>query len=197
MGQYYLIVNLDKKQYLTPHKFGNGSKLLEFGSSGQGTMLALATLLASGNGRGGGDVFSSKFRTAKTLYYNQIQTKDKKAKCPKEILNSPLIGSWAGDRIVVAGDYMDPNIFLTAKQKRQFSTVLKKEYQKRVNEGDSYCQNIPLNQFLKNNMILYKYAQEFFKDISKNIIAVLKDAGEDIRDGSEMRGLMEKRTVKI
>jgi hypothetical protein len=36
MGQYYLIVNLDKKQYLHPHRFGDGLKLLEFGASGGG-----------------------------------------------------------------------------------------------------------------------------------------------------------------
>lgn len=79
MGQYYKIVNLDKLEYLDPHRFGDGLKLLEFGSSGCGTMNALAILLADGNGRWGGDLDSEK----------------------------PIVGSWAGDRIVVAGDYAD------------------------------------------------------------------------------------------
>lgn len=79
MGQYYKIVNLDKKQYLHPHNFGDGLKLMEFGSSGGGTMLGLAILLSDGNGRGGGDLHSSK----------------------------DLTGSWAGDRIVIVGDYAD------------------------------------------------------------------------------------------
>lgn len=83
MGQYYVIANLDKKQYLHPHRFGDGLKLLEFGASGQGTMTGLAILLASGNGRGGGDLHSE----------------------------DPIIGSWAGDRIVVTGDYADPGLF--------------------------------------------------------------------------------------
>lgn len=83
MGQYYKIVNLDKKQYLHPHDFGDGLKLCEFGSSGMGTMFALAALLSNGNGRGGGDISS----------------------------NDSLIGSWAGDRIVVIGDYADPGQF--------------------------------------------------------------------------------------
>ena len=77
MGQYYKICNLDQKEYLHPHKFGDGMKLLEFGCSSSGTMTALAVLLAEGNGRGGGD-----------LNYDH-----------------PLIGSWAGDRIVIMGDY--------------------------------------------------------------------------------------------
>jgi len=79
MGQYYMLVNLDKKQYIHPHAFGDGLKLLEFGSSGEGTMCALAILLASGNGRGGGDLYSE----------------------------NPIVGSWAGDRIVISGDYDD------------------------------------------------------------------------------------------
>ena len=79
MGQYYVIVNLDKHEYLKPHDFGEGAKLMEFGASGCGTMGGLAILLSDGNGRGGGDCQS----------------------------DSPLIGSWVGDHIVIAGDYAD------------------------------------------------------------------------------------------
>ena len=80
MGQYYYIVNMSKRQFLDPHKFGDGMKLLEFGCSQTGTLTALAVLLADGNGRGGGDLHSE----------------------------NPIIGSWKGDRIVIAGDYADP-----------------------------------------------------------------------------------------
>jgi hypothetical protein len=79
MGQYYYIVNLDKKQYLDPHAFGHGMKLLEFSCSQGGANTALACLLANSNGRGGGDLHSE----------------------------NPIVGSWAGDRIVVAGDYAE------------------------------------------------------------------------------------------
>jgi hypothetical protein len=79
MGQYYYIVNKTKKQFLYPHKFGDGLKLLEFGLSADGTLSGLAILLASGNGRGGGDLCS----------------------------DNPIVGSWAGDKIVIAGDYAD------------------------------------------------------------------------------------------
>jgi hypothetical protein len=53
MGQYHLIVNLDKKEYLHPHHAGDGLKLWEF-SSGN-TMLCLAVLMAKHDGGGGGD----------------------------------------------------------------------------------------------------------------------------------------------
>ena len=80
MGQYYFIVNLDKREFLHPHAFGDGLKLLEFGCSGGGVMSALAVLLANSNNRGGGDLRS----------------------------DNPIIGSWAGDRIIIAGDYAEP-----------------------------------------------------------------------------------------
>lgn len=83
MGQYHIIVNLDKREYLHPHKLGDGLKLMEFGRSGMGTMTCLAILLADSNGRGNGDCRAC----------------------------SPLIGSWAGDRIVITGDYGDDGQF--------------------------------------------------------------------------------------
>jgi hypothetical protein len=84
MGQYYLVCNVDKQEYLYPHKFGQGLKLREFAHAADSLGYALIALLADGNGRGGGDLF------------------------PVNSDADPLIGSWAGDRIVVAGDYADP-----------------------------------------------------------------------------------------
>ena len=55
MGQYHLVVNLDRKQYLKPTSLGDGLKLLEFGDGGP-TLAALAFLLAKDNGRGLGDL---------------------------------------------------------------------------------------------------------------------------------------------
>ena len=79
MGQYYKIVNIKKKQYISPYTFGDGSKLMEFSMSANGVLAGLAILLADGNGKGGGDLNS----------------------------NNPIVGSWAGDNIVIAGDYAD------------------------------------------------------------------------------------------
>ena len=77
MGQYYLIVNIEKKQFIHPHKMGSGLKLWEMLAEGS-PFRALGILLADGNGRGGGD-----------------------------IEEHPLIGSWIGDTILVTGDYAD------------------------------------------------------------------------------------------
>ena len=80
MGQYHIVVNLDKQEYLIPWKFADGAKLLEFGASAMGTMTALAVLLSDSPDRGGGDLHSD---------------------------DREWYGRWAGDRITVAGDYAD------------------------------------------------------------------------------------------
>ena len=91
MGQYYKVVNTTKGQTLTPHAFGSGAKLMEFSSDWMSMMQGLAILLADGNGRGGGDLNS----------------------------NNPLVGSWAGDNIVIAGDYADEGKFVPIKGKKE------------------------------------------------------------------------------
>ena len=67
--------------------------------SANGTLTALAILLANGNNRGGGDLHS----------------------------DHPIIGSWAGDRIVIAGDYADDGKF-TDDPARNLYRVADDEY---------------------------------------------------------------------
>ena len=38
MGQYHKPVNLDKKEFINPHTFNDGIKMLEFGASDCGTL---------------------------------------------------------------------------------------------------------------------------------------------------------------
>ncbi len=78
MGQYHKIVNLDKREFVDPHQLGAGLKLWEFTNTRTGPLAALSLLLASSNNRGGGDAEED-----------------------------PLIGSWAGDRIAIVGDYSE------------------------------------------------------------------------------------------
>jgi hypothetical protein len=93
MGQYHKVCNLDKKEFLHPHEFGDGLKLLEFGASGNGTMLGLAVLLSTSNGRGGGDL--------NVMGGNPREVKEQEERIAK------VAGRWAGDRIAVVGDYAD------------------------------------------------------------------------------------------
>ena len=86
MGQYHLTVNLDKREFLDPHKLGDGLKLREQLASEAGVAASLLLLLAASNGRGGGDLKGK---------YNYDPSSNK----------TGVIGRWAGDRIVVIGDY--------------------------------------------------------------------------------------------
>jgi hypothetical protein len=137
MGQYYYVVNLDKREYLHPHRLGNGLKLLEFGTSSCGTMTALALLLADGNGRGGGDMATDK---------------DPKAE---------WIGRWAGDRIVIAGDYADEGKFVTEDDLARWKS-----------------ENIGVRVYAKGheNKVpeLQAIADEFFTNISDDIRSVMR-----------------------
>jgi hypothetical protein len=73
MGQYFVVANLDKKEFINPNNFDEGIKFAEFYSGSYGTMSGLAILLS-----------------------NSISKVD------------PW-GRWAGDRIVIAGDYAEQN----------------------------------------------------------------------------------------
>jgi hypothetical protein len=132
MGQYFKVVNVKKRQYLDPHMFGDGLKLMEFAPSGGGTMAALAVLLADGNGRrggGGGDLNS----------------------------NNPIVGSWAGDPIVIAGDYADEGKFLPA-DKNEFNL-----YHVADDEGTDISAKV-LDALLEDRY----FAEEFIKNWSEH-----------------------------
>lgn len=86
MGQYWKPVNLDKKEYLEPHKFACGLKLVEQLGGLAGTGDALVLLCAAQREvRGGGDF--------------NVQPNDEVVK--------RVVGRWAGDRIAFIGDYSE------------------------------------------------------------------------------------------
>ena len=134
MGQYYRIVNVDKGELIDPLQFvGDGQKLGEFAFGSGGVLTALAALLADGNGRGGGDLKSE----------------------------GDVVGSWAGDRIVVAGDYGDEGKFLD-------------------DHDDIYAVDMSRDSPL-SKLNLYRYAIERFKDVSKDIAEALAEEGVEHR----------------
>lgn len=103
MGQYHYICNLDKREYLDPHGFGDGLKLMEFGQSASGVMTGLALLLAVSNGpdgRGGGDWHRW---TGGPGYEGREVTLPEN----HEALAEHIPGRWGGDRIAIIGDYRE------------------------------------------------------------------------------------------
>ena len=55
MGQYFIVANTTKKEYLHPHKFGSGLKFLEFTLDGFSVMSGVADDCEMGTGRWIGD----------------------------------------------------------------------------------------------------------------------------------------------
>lgn len=96
MGQYHEVYNLDKKERINPHAIDNGLKLYEQVGHIGSTSTALFALLANSNGRGGGDF-------------------------PKH----DYIGRWAGDRILVQGDYAEAGDsgYVPAGELEQFTDI--------------------------------------------------------------------------
>jgi hypothetical protein len=106
MGQYHYLANFDRKEFIHPHVFGDGLKLMEFGASGGGTMLGLAALLAASNGpdgRGGGDLH---VWDGEALGYEGrgVEVDPERARW----LMENIVGRWAGERVAIIGDYHEP-----------------------------------------------------------------------------------------
>lgn len=78
MGQYHKLVNLDKKEYVDPHSIGLGSKQYEQTGCEGSIADAMYLLVMTSPNRGGGD-----------------------------FPLTDVSGKWAGDRVVVLGDYTE------------------------------------------------------------------------------------------
>ena len=120
MGQYYVPVNLRKKEFLYSHAFGDGLKLLEFGCSAYGMMTGLALLLADGNGRGDGDLLhevklphtKNKPDNWKPQPWERVEHEFQVGGQDYRVVVPEIVGRWAGDPIVIAGDYADEGKFV-------------------------------------------------------------------------------------
>jgi len=154
MGQYYKAVNLDKKEYIEPHSFGDGAKLMEFGCGGPGMMTGMAVLMSAGNGAGGGDLIG-----------NEHTQKDVDA----------IAGRWAGDRIVIAGGYADGEHLpdgITAMWEDEDGKMV---YGKMAYGDKAVGRNVQA-------ATLYSYVDGNFEDISEIVVKGIS-ADNHIRQG--------------
>lgn len=79
MSQYWIPVNLTKREYVHPHKPATGLQLWEQVANHPGTGAALLVLCAAMPQQRGGGV----------------------------VAPHPIIGRWAGDRVALVGDYAE------------------------------------------------------------------------------------------
>ena len=175
MGQYHYIVNIDKREYLNAHQMGDGIKLMEFGMSGDGgAMTGLALLLACSNGRGGGDF---------SLRGNVTPEVEKAVK---------LVGSWAGDRIAIVGDYAEeddlPHGLPDARYIYMLCTRGKDAHERWANwqERMDDCQDAPGCEWMQDIK-----AGDLYADVSPSL-RLLLTAGEGVTYTKEQYGYSRK-----
>ncbi len=89
MGQYYLIVNIDKNEFIQPHSFGDGMKLGE-----QNKTIHLLRILIGKR--------KKSYNKRWSILLND-----------RELIKIPYLlpGSWSGNKIVFAGEYNDDNLY--------------------------------------------------------------------------------------
>jgi hypothetical protein len=108
MGQYWKVVNLDKKEYLDPHKLGAGLKLWEQLANYPGTGTALIVLCAAmPEARGGGDLDLEDNWHGPERTFPEYNTSPARMPDAYPEIAARTIGRWAGDRIALVGDYAE------------------------------------------------------------------------------------------
>jgi len=132
LGQYFVIANLDKKEFVNPHVLGCGLKLMEQVGVEFGTGSVLLLLLSS----------------------------DSREAYPSK---DPIVGSWCGDRIVVAGDYNYPHVYAGCCPLEEREELMSEENRFPLTEDD------------------------FFTDISLKIAKVIEEVLEGEFYGSGWR----------
>lgn len=105
MGQYFRLINYDKKEFVDPWNIGGGAKLYEWCANYQEAGIIPFLLRKSSQG-GGGDIQKS-YRTA---------------------------GQWAGDKIALVGDYDISGDWELVKQEfKDISQAVKRDFRHFIN----------------------------------------------------------------
>ena len=106
MGQYYKLVNKDKREVVVSYDIGGTAKFFEWLYNNQARILIW--LLRQSNEGGGGDIPDpDRFTT---------------------------LGRWAGDTITLVGDYDESGLYHEANSYEKVSAALLAEYNRAVSE---------------------------------------------------------------
>lgn len=151
MGQYFKLVNINKREYLHPHCCGDGLKFLEITTGGMPALLAY--LLRQSNGGGGGDIPlvsemahmvksctedlkkpENQNEKSQEFYKHHIEHYKKALAFAKKI---KYAGRWAGDRITLVGDYDDSGLYNETAGMDNITHFVMEEYNEVVGDEES------------------------------------------------------------
>lgn len=136
MGQYFKAVNTDKREYVCPWCIGCGAKLWEWAANPQGAIFTL--LLRKSDGTGGGDFYTAGPQAIRVPNGNPKEaariTADALRKAAKEEgrrVQPPegsVVGRWAGDSVMLIGDYDSSHLWDELDSFRNISQELAWEW---------------------------------------------------------------------
>ena len=178
MGQYWMPVNLDKKEFIDPHKLGSGLKLCEQLGSHVGTALTILTA-AYQEKRGGGDLDIDE------NWHGPERTSGMDAgPMPRSYpaIARKTIGRWAGDRIAVVGDYAEDSDLPPEFEASKIWDKLQSEY-------EYYEDNDPKGTLLQTQNGKYQHRKLVkpaeYLDITDDICRVIEHelSGKFVGDG--------------
>lgn len=136
MGQYFKAVNTDKQEMICPWCLGGGAKLWEWAANVQGAVFTL--LLRQSDQIGGGDYGASRSRRidlteddaageARALadvIAHAVSLEGQPARIPDD----SIVGRWAGDRVLLVGDYDSSGLYDACRSYRNISEQLVREW---------------------------------------------------------------------
>lgn len=206
MGQYYMAINLDKREYLSPT---DGAKLLEVTSVAKGVPGLVMLLTATGNGSGmSGEIYRETFEGDKDYeprsferildQFTKPKLNDKDVEKTRRIIVPEFVGRWAGDRIVHAGDYTEAYRFMTkVEQLRCVHHSIIHEYN---SHNDRLCeehkrgvsqQDFLLSKPVTRHVNIHYMACVFFKEINSQVKEQLDAFGYGISQPEELEEWVE------
>lgn len=174
MGQYWLPVNITKREYIMPHKLGVGLKLWEQVGVVHGTTTGLFILTtAMPEPRGGGDFEPH-----------------------------PAIGRWAGDRIAVVGDYAEDEdipgceipasvIYTLCKSKAELADSVK-YWEELVEKADACGKDADFVARMQKRINYVKKVKKPFTDVSKIVCDAIEKIIGGKYDGKGWRNFVRK-----
>ncbi|MCA9037161.1 MAG: hypothetical protein KDA91_18620 [Planctomycetaceae bacterium] len=111
-------MNTDKKEFVCPWCIGGGAKLWEWAVNRQGAIFTL--LLRKSTGSGGGDYNGPQpqvIEMTEGMNLSDIIAEGvRREGLPVFLPPESIVGRWAGDRIVLVGDYDDSGLYSLASQ---------------------------------------------------------------------------------
>lgn len=179
MGQYWKLVNLDKKEFVDHYKVGCGAKLWEQ-LANNGTGQAMVILCAAmPEARGGGDFDLDENWHGPERTFPEYNAKPAPMPEDYQTIAARTIGRWAGDRIALVGDYAEDTDLLkkfkASKIWDQCSPTTKQVYTK--NRTGGYEFELCDMSEGKHQGMFYHYeevAPAKYTDISDDVAKVIE-----------------------